>query len=84
MERMERFSREDIEWEKDEEVSFICAAIFQRLCLVRCPGLRIGWDDLSDGAIARIRNPNETHAYKMLPRVRLRAQLVKRRKRFAI
>ena len=81
---MERFSREDIEWAKDEEVSFISAAIFRRLCLVSCPALQIGWGDLNDGPIARIRNPNETHAYKMLPRVRLRAQLVKRRKRFAI
>jgi len=39
---------------------------------------------LSDGAIARIRNRDEMHAYKRLPKVRLRVQLVKRRKRFIL
>ena len=40
--------------------------------------------DLSDGAIERIRNWDEMHAHKMLTKVRLRVQIVKRRKRFIL
>ena len=40
--------------------------------------------DLSDGAIDQIRTRDEIHAHKMLTRIRLRVQIVKRRKRFIL